>query len=220
MYIHKNTEENLVLEAVNKFTGKIKQVPPIKSAVKRQERTRNIYYFKILELNGRNVLFKIGCEAGTYIRKLIFDIGKELGTGAHMAQLVRTKAGPFTDKEWHSLTDLKDAYSLYLEGNGKELRKIIKPIEFAVSHLPKIYVFDSAVNTLCHGSQLYAAGISKLESDVKANDLVAVLTLKNELISLGYAAMSSEEMLKAEKGLAIKTYKVFMKPDFYPRNIS
>jgi len=220
MYIHKDVEESKILETTKKFTGKIKQIPPIKSAVKRQERTRNVYYFKILEINRRNVLFKIGCEAGTYIRKIIFDFGRDLKTGAHMAQLIRTKAGPFTDKEWYSLTDLKDAYSLYLEGDEKELRKIIKPIEFAISHLPKIYVFDSTVNNLCHGSQLYAAGISKLDSGIIKNDLVAVLTLKNELISLGYAAMTSEEMLKAEKGLAVKAYKVFMKTDLYPRNIS
>jgi len=67
---------------------------------------------------------------------------------------------------------------------------------------------------------LYAAGISKLDSGIIKNDLVSVLTLKNELISLGYAAMTSEEMLKAEKGLAVKAYKVFMKTDLYPRNIS
>ena len=99
------------------------------------------------------------------------------------------------------------------------MRKIIKPIEFAVSHLPKVYVFDSTVNNLCHGSQLYAAGISKIDSEIHPNEIIAIMTLKNELISLGVTAMSSEEMLRSNKGLAVKSYKVFMKPDLYPRNI-
>ena len=219
MYLHKDVSEKEICSAVNKFIGKIKQIPPIKSAVRRVERIRNIYYFEILEINGRYVLFKVGCEAGTYIRKLIDQFGRELKTGAHMQQLIRTKAGPFSDREWHSLTDLKDAYTLYKEEKEEELRKIIKPIEYAVSHLGKIWVFDSAVNNLCHGSQLYATGIAKLNSGIKPGDMVAVLTLKEELICIGYSAMDSEEIVNATKGLAVRTSRVFMKPDLYPKNI-
>ena len=60
--------------------------------------------------DGKDVLFKVGCQAGTYIRKLIHDIGQSLGSGAHMTQLVRTKAGPFNESFWVSLHDLKDEY--------------------------------------------------------------------------------------------------------------
>jgi len=220
MHIHKPVEEARIRETVKEFTGRITQMPPIKSAVKRQLRKRDVYYFEILEIDHQDVLFRMGCQAGTYVRKICFDFGKALGTNAHMHQLVRTKAGPFTYKEWRSLTDIKDAYSLYLEGDDKELKKILKPSEHALSHLAKVYVFDSTVNNLCHGSQLYASGISKIESGINVNDMVAVLTLKNELICLGYAAMASEEMLKAEKGLAVKNSKVFMEPDAYPKNIA
>lgn len=219
MYLHKDVSEKDILNTVNKFIGRIKQIPPIKSAVKRQERTRNVYYFEVLEINGRYVLFKIGCEAGTYIRKIVDQFGRELNTGAHMHQLVRTKAGPFSDKEWYSLTDLKDAYSFHLEGNDTELRNILKPIEFAISHLPKVYVFDSAVDTICHGSQLYLTGISKFESGINKNDLVAIFTLKNELVCLGYSMFTSQEMISKNNGLAAKTSKVFMKIGAYPRNI-
>lgn len=217
MHLHSDIDEEKIRKAMQEYIGKIQQMPPIKSAVKRQLRTREIYYIDILEIKGKDVLFKIGCQAGTYIRKYCHDFGKRLNTDAHMQELIRTKAGPFTDKEMYSLHDLQDAYVFYKEGDDKELRKIIKPIEFAVQHLPKIWVFDSAVDSLCHGSSLYFGGISKLNSDIEKEDLVAVLTLKNELVGLGYSEATSKELLEQEKGIAVKTSKVFMDINIYQK---
>ena len=88
---------------------------------------REIYYVKVLEVNKNHVLFKVGCEAGTYIRKLCFDIGEALCSGAHMLELRRTRVGPFTEDKSHvNLHNLKDAYSIYREeGDDYYLRKII-----------------------------------------------------------------------------------------------
>lgn len=219
MHIHKDVDEEKIKEVMNEFIGKIKQIPPVRSAVKRQERQRRIYYLEILEIDGKDVLFKVGCEAGTYVRKLCDDIGKKLGTGAHMAELVRTKAGPFTDRTWYSLHDLKDAYEFYKEGNDRELKKIILPIERGVEHLAKIWIFDSAVDTICHGADLSLPGISKLHSEISKEDLIAVMTLKDELICLGESLKNSDEMLKEERGKAIKTKKVFMERGVYPKYI-
>jgi len=214
MYLHKPISEKEIKDKLKEFTGKIKQLPPIRSAVKRRLRTREIYYMNILEIDGQYVLFKIGCEAGTYIRKLVHDFGKSLSTGAHMVQLIRTKAGPFNDLSWHSLHDLKDAYEFYREGNEKEIRNVILPIERAVEHLPKIWVHDSAVNSLCHGASLNVPGISKLNHFDK-EETVAVLTLKNELIGLGVSRMMSEDVMKKEKGFAVKMNKIFMDRNVY-----
>jgi len=216
MHLHKEVEEKKLKEVFKEFTGKIRQKPPVKSAVKRVERTRQIYYFEILEIEEQDVLFKVGCEAGTYIRKLIHDIGKKLGTGAHMAQLRRTKAGPFTEETLLTLQDLQDAFHYYKEENKeKYLRKIIQPVENAIEHLPKIWVFDTTVESLCHGSDLKVPGISKLNDKITKNDSIAILTLKDELVALGTANLSSNEILKKEKGIAVKTEKVFMKPGTY-----
>ena len=218
MHIHKELPLKEIENSFEKFTGKIKQIPPKKSAVKRQERDREIYYIEIMEIDGQDVLFRIGCQAGTYIRKICHDIGKELKVGAHMKQLIRTKAGPFNDKEMFSLHDLKDAYEFYKEGSllGKEeIRKIIKPFENAVEHLPKIWVFDGAVDALCHGSDLYVPGISKLNDKIEKNDIVAVFTLKNELVSIGVAEMDSNKLLKEKKGVAVRAGKVFMERGTY-----
>ena len=149
------------------------------------------------------------------LKKQTDDIGKELKVGAHMASLVRTKAGPFSDKEMFSLHDLKDAYEFWKEGDNREIKKIIKPFEKAVEHLPKIWILDSAVNPLCHGYNLFVPGISKLNDNINKDDIVAVFTLKNELICLGKAEMTNDGMLKEEKGTAVKTDKVFMERDIY-----
>jgi len=210
MHLHSKVDEDKLKKTFHKFEGKIQQMPPIKSAVKRRLRTREIYYMKILEIRNKDVLFKVGCQAGTYIRKLIHDIGRELKTGAHMDSLIRTKAGPFTANEMYTLHDLQDAYVFYKEGNEKELRKMIKPVEFAIQHLPKVWVFDTAVDNVCHGSSLYYGGISKVNSSINKDNLVAVMTLKDELICLGNTNTSTEELIKNEKGIAVVTSKVFM----------
>ncbi|MFQ5531957.1 MAG: RNA-guided pseudouridylation complex pseudouridine synthase subunit Cbf5, partial [Candidatus Nanoarchaeia archaeon] len=80
-----------------KFLGKIIQKPPVKSRVKRQAREREIKEFKLLEQdsNRKDILFKTTVQGGTYIRKLIDDLGKELNIGAHMLELRRIRAGIF-----------------------------------------------------------------------------------------------------------------------------
>ncbi|MBS3149314.1 RNA-guided pseudouridylation complex pseudouridine synthase subunit Cbf5 [Candidatus Woesearchaeota archaeon] len=210
MHLHKEVSNEEIKKIFEEFTGTIKQLPPIRSAVKRQERFRRIYSIDILEIEEKDVLFRMECEAGTYVRKYIHDFGLKLNTGAHMQQLVRIKTGPFNDKNWYSLHDLKDAYEEFKEGNELPLRKIIVPVEFAIINVKKVWVHDSAIDHLCHGSPLYSPGISKLSDNIQKNELVAILTLKNELIALGLSSMDSDLMLKSQRDIAIKLEKVFM----------
>jgi H/ACA ribonucleoprotein complex subunit 4 len=217
MHIHKEVPEEQLRTVMAEFVGKIKQMPPIKSAVKRQFRFRKVYYIEILDIKGQDVLFVVGCQAGTYIRKLCHDIGERLGTGAHMAQLRRTKAASFNETHIVTLQDLTDALHYHkVEKNDVPLRKAILPIETGVAHLAKVWVHDSAVDPLCHGMQLKVPGISKLDSDIQTEDLVAVMTLKDELVLVGQALMPSKNMM-GDKGIAVKTQQVFMKPGTYPK---
>jgi len=217
MHLHKDVKEEKIRKTCREFVGKIKQMPPIKSAVKRQIRERKVYYFNILEIQEKEILFKVGCQAGTYIRKLVHDIGKKIGTGAHMTELRRTKVGPFDENTLFTLQDLTDAYHYYKnEDNEKYLLKIIQPIENAVEHLPKIWVLDTTVDTLCHGANLKNPGIAKLESPIEPDQDVALLTLKGELIAIGKAKATSEKMM-GEKGVAVNTDTVFMQPGTYPK---
>ncbi|MBW3023022.1 RNA-guided pseudouridylation complex pseudouridine synthase subunit Cbf5 [Candidatus Woesearchaeota archaeon] len=213
MHVHKPVAEDKLRKAMESFVGKIEQLPPIRSAVKRRTRTKKVYSIKILEIDSQDVLFEVECEAGTYIRKLCHDLGEKLKTGAHMSELRRTKVGPFDEKTSFTLHDLKDAFVFWKE-EGKEegLKKIIQPMENAVSHLPKIWVLDTTVKSLTHGATLKTPGISKIDSGIQKGYTVAVMTLKNELILTGTAEMTSKEMLKEEKGIAVKAERVFMEP--------
>jgi len=134
-----------------------------------------------------------------------------------MQELVRTKVSHFTYENWISLHDLKDAYEDFKNGNEKPLKKIIHPFEEAVDSIPKIYVLDSAVDSLCHGAFLSTPGISKLDSDIETGDLVALMTLKNELIGLGVTKMNAQNILRQEKALAVGDLRVFMDRGVYPK---
>ncbi|MDO8556317.1 MAG: RNA-guided pseudouridylation complex pseudouridine synthase subunit Cbf5 [Nanoarchaeota archaeon] len=215
--LHDDRTPEEITKAVQAHLGTITQMPPVKSAVKRQFRQREIYYINILEIEGRNVLFQVGCQAGTYIRTLCVQIGKYLKTNGHMQQLVRTKAGPFTMHDAVTLHDLQDAYMFWKEeGTEAGLRKTIQPYERTATHLPKIWVFDSAVHAICNGAEVYVSGISKF-NPVQPGERAAIMTLKGELIGLGMTAMETEEIMHLQKGVAIKTDAVFMDKSLYPK---
>lgn len=217
MRTHKDVEEPVLRRIVEKFQGEITQLPPVKSAVKRVMRQRNIYYLELNQIQGKDVLMTVGCQAGTYIRKLVHDMGEQIG-GAHMAELVRTKAGPFLLQDSVTLQELEDAYALWTEEQDERLmRKCVLPMEEGVRHLPKVWVRDSAVDALAHGATLKVPGIARLHNTILKGDLVAVMTLKDELVAVGMAAMSHVQMMTEQRGVAVRSDSVFMKPGVYPR---
>ncbi len=216
MHLHKDVAEGSLRDVCSEFVGKIRQLPPVRSAVKRQVRERSVYYLEILEIDGKDVLFRTGCQAGTYIRKLVSDIGKKVG-GAHMSELRRTKAASFNEDTIVTLHDVADSlYYWKTEGNEKYIRKVIQPVENGVRHIPKIWVSDTTVDSLSHGSTLKVPGIAKLESGIEKEQQVAVMTLKGELVCYGRAKLASREMI-GERGIAVKPERVFMKSGIYPR---
>lgn len=219
MKLHGDVDERRIKEVFSEFQGEIYQRPPLRSSVKRIIRVRTIYYLDVLEIEGRNVLFKVGCEAGTYIRKLIHDMGKVLGCGAHMQELRRVRAGPFTeDKKLITLHDMLYLYTRWREnGDLRMLRRFILPMEKALELLPKIYIRDSAVDAICHGAHLTAPGITHIEEGIRPDDTVAILTLKGEAVALGKALASTEEIIKATYGIMVKTERVLMPRGTYPK---
>ncbi len=213
MHLHKEVEETIIRNTIAQFIGKIEQLPPVKSAVKRQLRVREIYEFEILEIKEKDVLFRVKCQAGTYVRKLCFDIGKKLGTGAHMAELRMTQAGPFAEQDnLITLNDLHEAYYYYKEENNpKFIMRYIQPVENALKYLPRCWIFDSTIKSVSHGRDVAIPGISKLEG-FRKGEPVAVMSLKEELVAIGEATMSGVEINTQQKGIGIKVKKVFMEP--------
>ncbi len=90
MHLHNDVSDDDIKKVFKEFEGKIEQLPPVRSRVARRPRIREIYSLQILGRNKRDVRFMAHCQHGTYIRKLVHDIGERLGCGAHMTKLRRT----------------------------------------------------------------------------------------------------------------------------------
>ena len=167
MKLHKEIEEEKLKQEMAKFVGKIKQIPPVKSRVKRQERERSVYSWDILEYDKekKEVLFSCEVEAGTYIRKLCDDLGKVIG-GAHMAELRRTKAGIFSesDEDFVNLYQLEEAVEEYKHGREEKLRKIIIPGELAIKKImPVVGARKEKLKELLRGKPLIKEDIEEVD---------------------------------------------------------
>jgi len=219
MRLHSQVSEDRIKAVLGEFHGTVYQRPPVRASVKRRLRTRKIYYLGLLETGGRNVLFKVGCEAGTYVRKLCYDIGEALGCGAHMQELRRTRVGPFVEDEGLvTLHDVSYMFAQWQETKDERLlRKFICPMEKSLELLPKIYIRDSAVDAVCHGAHLAAPGVLSIDTEIKPNDAVAVFTQKGEVVALAKALTSTEEILRMDHGLVAKTLRVLMPRGIYPK---
>ncbi len=123
-HLHKEVSEKELKKGIKELQGKIKQLPPRRSRVKRQERERTVYEFRLLKKKNRDFSFFVHCQAGTYIRKLIHDLGEKLH-GAHMTSLRRIQQGPFTEKETVKMQDLSEKNIIPIE---KVIKKIKTPI--------------------------------------------------------------------------------------------
>ena len=207
--LHEDVDKEKIQKVFKDFKGKVKQLPPLKSAVARRVREREIYYLEILEIDGKNILFKVGCEAGFYVRNLAVDVGKKLGVKSHLQELRRTKSGSFTEKSVITLQNLFDAVE------EERIKEAVHPMEIAVESIGKVIVSDTAIGNITNGSPLYVRGISRLEDSIRKGEWVGMFSLKGELIAIGKASMDSKDILKKNKGLAIKVDRVLMKKGTY-----
>lgn len=157
MRLHEDISIESVKEAIKKkFTGIITQLPPVRSRVKRAEREREIKVFEIIEKEGQDFVFRTTVQGGTYIRKLIHDLGEELGIGAHMLELRRARAGIFHEEDSISLYDLEKAIK------EEKLEDIIVPAKKAVKEIyPLIEIKEDSVERILHGQPIYEKELSK-----------------------------------------------------------
>ncbi len=218
MILHGEASDEDLNRVLEEFTGEIHQKPPLRSSVKRESRKRTVYFLDLLEREGNRVLFRVGCQAGTYIRKLCSDTGEVLGVGAHMQELRRTRSGPFTDSTGlHTLHEVVDAHARLLEGDERMLRDLVRPVEEALEYIPKIHIRDSAVDAVCHGASLAIPGVVSVEDPFSKDSTVAIMSLKNEAVALARSTISSESIIEQEKGIAAKIMRVLMPRGTYPR---
>ncbi|MDE1853033.1 MAG: RNA-guided pseudouridylation complex pseudouridine synthase subunit Cbf5 [Thaumarchaeota archaeon] len=218
MRVHSSVPKKDFNRVVEEFTGEIFQRPPQRSSVSRQTRSRTIHEFEITESAGNLHLFRVLCQSGTYIRKLVYDIGELLGVGATMVELRRTKVGPLDEGQGLvTLHQLNDAVFRLKEGEEAPIRKSVLPIEDSLGDIGRIVIRDSAVDAICHGARLGIPGILSISEGIKKDDTIALMSAKYELVAIGKALLATEQIGPLRRGLASTTERVVMKAGTYPR---
>jgi len=226
MRIHSSVPRERVDRVIGEFTAEIFQKPPQRSSVKREVRSRTIYELEVLEQNGNLFLIRCLCQSGTYIRKLIYDIGEVLSVGATMVELRRTRVGPITERPERdgdvgglvTLHDLNDAvYRLKNEGDESRIRALVRPVEACISGIKRVVIKDAAVDAICHGAMLAVPGVVSLSPGIRKGETVVLLSGKGELVAIAEAGMATEEVVTSKKGIAFPVKRVIMESGTYPK---
>ena len=217
--LHSLPSKEKLEQILELFRGEIFQKPPQRSAVLRQTRTRTVYELELLEQKERLILLRVLCEAGTYIRKLYYDMGEILGPGGSMIELRRSRVHQFSEDNLVTMHQLADAYATWKEnGDDSKLSKMILPIEYALSEIKSVVIRDSAIDSLCHGAQLAIPGVLEISPGLNQGDLVAIYSQKGEVVALAESLLSETEIKDSTKGYAFQTKRIIMKPSTYPKS--
>lgn len=207
--------------AMSRLTGRVYNVPPEISAVKVQVRTRKISNFEIIERNGNDILTRIDCEAGTYVRTMARDLGLMLGYKVELKELRREKSGRFELSKCVTLQEVADAYWLWKECDKPEaLLKMIHPVEKLVLDLPAAHVKDSAAAAIAHGAPLLRPGIVDVDGGVSSGKEIAIFTLKDELVGIVKLTVDTNQLPNMDSGEVARPSMVLLEQDLYPRRWS
>ena len=172
--------------ALEKFKGKINQIPPMYSAIKyqgkplyklarqgievtRQPREITIYKLELISFADDLLTLEITCTKGTYIRTLIDDLGEVLGCGAHVVELRRTAVGPYREHQMVSLDQLA-GFLVDKKTIVAEAESWLLPIESMFSELPRLELSTEMLSYLLQGSALFVPKLISSESLVSVYD--------------------------------------------------
>lgn len=188
-----NLDPDFLRAKVDAFVGETEQRPPAFSALKVQgkrayslarkgmpvtleKRRIRVKEWTVLSLAVPDVTFRVVCSAGTYVRSLAADLGKELGVGAHLKSLRRTASGPYGMEGALRSKDLGTAVS------AGEVRERIIPLRDAMPHVPEVEVDERTALRVRRGHPLSGEALGTREPFpqgdvklVKGRDLVALV---------------------------------------------
>ena len=192
------------------FRGEIEQTPPMYSAkkvagkklyelarkgieIERKPVKVKIYELRITNYELREksqITICVACSAGTYIRTLAEDIGRRLETGAHLAELRRTKAGKFGIEKAVSLEKLEEIVAENRRG------EVLVSMNEAVSHLPQMVLSETEIKKTRNGIKLNFEN-----GEIEDNAMVRMIDENKNLIAVGFYS-------EAEKTVQPKTVLV------------
>jgi len=137
-----------------------------------------VHSLELLEWAPPEAVIDVYCSSGTYVRSLANDLGKELGCGAHLIGLRRTKSGRFTLRDSVPLNKLRDAFD-----NGSWYQYLIPAAE-ALSDWPSVELDSDQVDAVRHGHRIPAdAELGKMVRGIsEQGELIALLELDPETV--------------------------------------
>ena len=206
--------EDRIREVVASFIGKLEQVPPMYSAVKvngkklyelaregkeiqRKSRTIEVYDIRIRQfLPPDRVEIDVDCSKGTYIRTLCADIGKRLGCGGHMAELLRTRTGAFSLDNAIKLDELKAL------AEQEKAEEALLTMEEALKDFPVVKVSEKSAKFLYNGGKIQERFFTEKPASSQEGDIVVVYDHENNLVGL--------YEIKKDENYFIKPYKMLV----------
>ena len=204
--------------AMTAMTGRIYNVPPEVSALKVQVRTRTVETFELLDTDGNDVVARIRCEAGTYIRTMARDLGLVLNTPVSLKELRREHSGIFGLEHCVTMDQLADAVWLWKEcGQEEALKAIVHPIEKLLVDVPSCQIKDSAVAALAYGAPLLRPGLVSIPKHLKKGTELLVTSMKNEAVGFVKLKADSNDVAKMSSGEVARPSMVLMDTEVYPR---
>ena len=207
--------EDRIREVVASFIGKLEQVPPMYSAVKvngkklyelaregkeieRKSRTIEVYDIRIRQfLPPDRVEIDVDCSKGTYIRTLCSDIGKALGCGGHMAELLRTRTGAFSLENAIKLEELKAL------AEQEKAEEALLTMEEALKDFPVVKVSEKSQKFLYNGGKIQERFLTEKPAVLTEGEIVVTYDYENNLVGL-------YEIKKEENNFYIKPYKMLL----------
>ena len=219
----KPIQSDELLGLVSKMQGEIYNVPPKESAVKVQVRTRDVTKSQLTqsEEGGRVHLISIDCEAGTYIRTLIRDLGLLSGNECELLELHRSSSGSLNDQMACTMQQLADAVFLWKEHDDpRGLSRLLSPVEVVLDDLPKITIKDGAVSALSHGAPLARPGIISVPKGLASGSIVLLSSLKGESVAIAELSVGSDTIPGMKSGQVATPRTVIMQPGAYPQTWS
>lgn len=214
------TKEN-ILEAFKKFTGTIKQIPPMYSAVKiggtplykmarkgkeiaREPREINIREINFLDYSERFVKFDVVCSKGTYVRTLCNDIGEYLGVGAHTHRLERLASGAFNIKDSVTLDEVEG-----LRKTGQIESKLIS-LEGMIAWMPCVKVKGSWEGAVRNGRSITTDAIETISGNFSKDNRIRITGSEGELLSIGISLYNSDEIINIHGENVLKVERVLV----------
>ena len=216
-------DETMIRNILKSFEGEILQKPPMFSALKYkgkplykyakkgvniplEPRKIYIHHIEFLNMTVPFICFRTVCSKGTYIRTLCHDIGRKLGTGAHLFELERTAVGPFKVSDSLSIEDLVDIahqggiYPVRKKAS-LELSNGVYSMDNALSWMPGIKIKEPLLNAVKNGAPVRVKDCQDFPHDIKNAENIKIKSPDGELLAIG-RLQSDKNIVKMDVVLA------------------